>query len=281
MCANDDGTMAAAYDDPRRLTRMQRVQPQRRARFAGPSYRRQEEYTHTTFCVRLQAGELGDIIRRHACLADNVTLLGEGAESFDLIVTPSTTLRSALAFVQNYEPPLLVPPQTQLDEDAIINRLFIPQHSILDTRAGVTCDVDRSNVVVRVSLETHVVVVLWVVAERRLELFNSNGLCEGGEPQMIALDRDWTTRVLNLVATVLGIHPPYTRTVVCPNLQRSEHEEGGYCQTWVWFWMYHRLVRGCPLETLLARIEAQPTAAIERFKAEASAERVIITGRYC
>lgn len=291
-----------AYRSGVRGATVTRIQGQRAVRARTPTLSsRQYEYQTDEFCVRLQAALADDIRRRGAaCLSDAIAYNGASGygEATDISITKPMTATEAIEDAADFEPPALVvdPPGALLGERRRANRALVYADSVLDPawRAANGCSSLHHRIVVRVGLPGHAVLMLWLPDERRLELFDSGGFCASDDEALRTLELldGWMDTLFIVVEHQLGIAQlAHDRAPVCAPLQwREGHDTGGgYCQTWVWFWAYHRLVRGCSVDAILARLRPRDeprrgqTAldAIERFKAEASADRAIITQRYC
>ena len=264
----------------RYAARVGRVQPQRRVRSTGPAYRRQEAYASATLGVRLQCA-LDDLLP-----ADVRASLGcayyRGGEchACDVYVTPAMTERDALAEAAQCDPPLwLAPTPTRVSPRRVVNRYLVYPDSIFHHAFDPTIH----RLVVRIALNVHALVALWLPRTQTLELFDSAGFCaddnfDDAQRQLGAAD-GWVDALFDFLALHLRLPSPHRRIVVCRPLQIAEDDAyAAYCQTWTWFWTYHRLVRRIRRRALLRLLRPKrevrdgdaALCAIEQFKAQLS-----------
>lgn len=280
-----------------RAARIERIQPQRRARYRSTGGAgRQKEYSTVTFCARLQYA-LVDAVRRYACVSGALPFFAGASvhTAIDMRVTEPMTFDDAVDAAAEYDPPAFVVdvPHRRVGDRRRVARFLTFADTVLDAdwRAANRCHARRNNIVVRVNLPSHSVVALWLARARTLEIFDSSGSCAMtsyvGTNVADSFEAGWATTLAAVLEERLELPTPHRVVTVCRVLQRLEGAEtgGGYCQTWTWFWVYHRLVRGYSADELLERLlpadERVPgtaaLAAIERFKARASVDRPIIS----
>lgn len=85
-------------------------------------------------------------------------------------------------------------------------------------------------VVVKIALPGHYAVALVDQRLRKVEFFDAGGVHE-----------DW---IIRRVKSLFSATLPSYKLVISQRELLQEDEYDGYCQTWVWVWLYFRLYRG-------------------------------------
>jgi hypothetical protein len=99
--------------------------------------------------------------------------------------------------------------------------------------------------IIPVDVPKHVAILLWDTEKRRVELFDSGGVSQLEE-------RDWVDIVPFLF--------PIGTTLVVANRENLQEAAGDiYCQTWVWYYVYHRVL-GERAGHLVRRLQALSSA---------------------